>query len=206
MMPTPQPSLSDQVAAQAEFIVNNLLETHYTYTEHIDVASGVYDCDCSQFVSLVLADVAPRHYAMIPGEANQRPPQAFEYFVFFTSPALPSSGGWSRIDALPDARRGDIVAWQLPPSDGGDTGHVFFVAETPVLIDSGIFAVRVYDSAAVPHFDDTREDGEFTSGVGTGFINFTVDDSGSPVAFQFGPSENEFVTLPIAIARVEPLL
>jgi hypothetical protein len=198
--------LSGQLASRAEFIVNNLRETHYTYIEHIDVDSGVYDCDCSQFVGFVLQNVAPRHYAMIPGESAQRRPPAFEYFVFFTSAALPSTGGWSQIAALANARRGDIVASQLPPSDSGDTGHVFFVAETPVLINSGIFAVRVYDSAAVPHFDDTREGGEFTSGVGTGLINFTVNDSGSPIAFQFGPSEDQFVTLPIAIARLEPLL
>jgi hypothetical protein len=39
---------------------------------------------------------------------------------------------------------------------GHDTGHVVFVASSPTLDDQGSFAVRVYDSAIVPHFDDTR--------------------------------------------------
>jgi hypothetical protein len=63
----------------------------------------------------------------------------------------------------------------------------------------------VYDSAAGPHFDDTRGDGtvDSPSGVGTGFINFQVDADGRPIAFQFGPSAG-FDVFPIAIGRVEP--
>jgi hypothetical protein len=108
---------------------------------------------------------------------------------------------------LKDARRGDIIAWRFPEIETGhDTGHVCFAAETPVVDDSGIFSVRVYDSAAEPHFDDTRGDGdgEFESGVGSGFTNFKVDELGRPTAFQFAPSK-DFTTLPIAIGRVEPL-
>jgi len=33
----PELSLAEQVAAQAEFIVNNLQQTDYQYTENIDV-------------------------------------------------------------------------------------------------------------------------------------------------------------------------
>ena len=84
---------------------------------------------------------------------------------------------------------------------------MLFVAETPVANDSGVFSVRVYDSAAEPHFKDTRGEGEgqFESGAGSGFINFTVDDLGRPEAFQFAPSEG-FTTLPIAIGRCEPVV
>jgi hypothetical protein len=70
-------------------------------------------------------------------------------------------------------------------------------------MDSGLFSVRVYDSAQVPHYDDTRADGQ--GGVGTGFINLKVDGAGSPAEFQFGPSEPIWVTAPIAIGRLEPL-
>jgi hypothetical protein len=70
---------------------------------------------------------------------------------------------------------------------------VVFAAETPTMDDQGYFAVRVYDSANVPHFDDTRGDGpgQWPSGVGSGFINLQVDDDGQPVAFQFGCSSSE---------------
>ncbi len=197
-----QPSLPEQIATQAESIVNNHQETHYTHTVQIDLDSGVYDCDCSEFISFVLEAIAPRHFAMIAATTAPSRPLAGDYYAFFASPNLQSVGGWSQVQALSDARRGDIIAWLLPIGTG-NTGHVFSVAETPVLMDSDNFAVRVYDSAQVPHYEDTRGDGE--NGVGTGFINFQVDGSGSPAEFQFGPSEPEWVSVPIVIGRAEPL-
>jgi hypothetical protein len=204
-LPIPELTLSQQVASQAEFIVNNLRHTVYTYTEKIDVDSGVYDCDCSSFVSFVLDRAAPHHYAMIPKEADTSEPRAFKYYDFLSSLPADSTGAWRQIEDLRHARRGDIIAWRFPKiEEGHDTGHVVFVAETPVTIDFRTLAVRVYDSAVQPHFDDTRgnEPGEFPSGVGSGFINFRLDDAGHPIAFQFGPSD-PFVTLPIAIGRVQ---
>ena len=75
----------------------------------------------------------------------------------------------------------------------------------PTVDDLGNFAVRVYDSAIVPHFDDTRGDGpgQWPSGVGSGFINFQVGDDGQPVAFQFSPPLlSDFTSKPIAIGRL----
>jgi hypothetical protein len=144
---------------------------------------------------------------MIPQESDKPRPRAFEYYDFFSSLTPESTGGWHRIDFLPDARRGDIIAWRFPEiMPGYDTGHVLFVADIPNLLDSGVFAVRAYDSADASHFDDTRGygEGQFPNGVGSGFINFTVDELGRPTAFQFAPADN-FTTLPIAIGRVEPL-
>ncbi len=205
MMPTP--SLPEQLAFQAEFIVDNLQQTSYTHTENIDVDSGIYDCDCSEFVGFVLEGAAPEHYATIPKETDQPRPRAFEYYDFFSSLTPESTGGWRQIDLLGDARRGDIVAWRFAEiEEGQDTGHVFFAGGPPIANESGFFAIRVYDSADEPHFEDTRgnAEGQFETGVGSGFINFTVDDTGRPTAFQFAPSE-QFVSLPIAIGRVEPL-
>jgi hypothetical protein len=207
MTPIPRLSLPGQVAWQAEFIVNNLQQTDYQHPENIDLDRGIYDCDCNGFVGFVLERFAPDHYAMIPKEADQPRPRAFKYYMFFNSLTPESSGGWHQIDFLQDARRGDIIAWRFPDIVvDQNTGHVLYAAETPVADDSGIFTLRVYDSAAEPHFDDTRGTGpgEFETGVGSGFINFQVDDAGQPTAFQFAPSEG-FTTLPIAIGRLEPL-
>jgi hypothetical protein len=200
-------SLPKQIAAQAEFIVNNLQQTTYQHTEKIDVDLGIYDCDCNGFVSFVMERAAPDHYTMIPKETDQPRPRAFEYYDFISALTPESTGGWHRIEYLQDAQRGDIITWRFPEIEPRhDTGHVLFAAETPVVGNSGNVSVRVYDSAAEPHFDDTRGDGagEFTSGVGSGVIYFTVDGQGRPTAFQFAPSE-EFTTLPITIGRVEPL-
>jgi hypothetical protein len=200
-------SLPAELASQAESIVNNLVQTDYQYDEEIDADAGIYDCDCNGFVGFVLERLAPSYYSMIPVEAGQPRPRAFKYYDFFASLTPESTGGWHRIDFLQDARRGDIVAWRVPQIEvGEDTGHVFFVADTPVKESSGMFVVRVYDSADQPHFEDTRGTGEgqFPNGVGSGFINFEVDANGEPTAFQFGPSD-DFISLPIAIGRVEPL-
>jgi hypothetical protein len=206
-MPIPHLSLPEQVAWQAEFIVNNLEQTDYQHVEKIDVDRGIYDCDCNGFVGFVLERAAPDHYAMVPKEPTEPRPRAFKYYDFFSSLTPESTGGWHQIDLLLDARRGDVIAWRVPEIEvGHNTGHVLFVAGRPAIIEPGVLAVRVYDSASGPHFDDTRRDGEgrFKSGVGSGFINFTVDDTGRPAAFQFAPSD-PFITLPIAIGRVEPL-
>jgi hypothetical protein len=77
--------LPQQIAAQAELIVNNLEQTDYQYTEQIDVDQGIYDCDCNGFVGLVLQRTAPDHYALVPKETDQPRPRAFEYYDFFNS-------------------------------------------------------------------------------------------------------------------------
>lgn len=200
-------SLPGQIADQAEFIVNNLRRTDYQHQDHIDVDLGIYDCDCNGFASFVMERAAPDHYAMIPKEMDQPRPRAFKYYEFFHALTPESTDGWHEIEFMRDARRGDLIAWRFPQIETGhDTGHVCFAGETPVADDSGNFSVRVYDSARQPHFDDTRGDGEgeFASGVGSGFLHFRVDDLGRPTAFQFAPSDG-FKTLPIAIGRVEPL-
>ena len=99
--------------------------------------------------------------------------------------------------------------WRFPRIEKNEnTGHVFFVAEKPTANDSGVFSVRVYDSAAKPHFDDTRGTGpgQFPTGVGSGVINFMVDGAGRPMAYQFAPPASaDFDYVQIAIGRVEPL-
>jgi hypothetical protein len=203
MTQIPESSLPEQVASQAELIVNTLQQTKYTYDENINPAGGIYDCDCSAFVSFVLAGVAPIHYGAIVGEIGHSP-LAFEYYEFVDSLTQEPTEGWHRIHLLADALRGDIIAWRFPTIEvGHDTGHVMIAAETPTVDDSGVFWLRVYDSADYPHFDDTRGDGGFTNGVGSGIIKFLVNDAGAPSAFQFAPSE-EFTYFPIAIGRLEP--
>jgi hypothetical protein len=206
MGPEPELPLADQVAAQAEFAVNTLRQTDYQYTANIDAGNGIYDCDCSQFANFVLSQVAPDHYAALVAAAGEPVPRAFDYYDFFHSLPLAAGAGWEQVTTLADAARGDLIAWRFPHLKlGHDTGHVVFVADPPSVNDQGTVAVRVYDSAIVPHFDDTRGDGpaQWPSGVGSGFINFQAGDQGQPVAFQFSPPlSSPFTSLPIAIGRL----
>jgi hypothetical protein len=204
-----QKLIHERIAAQAEFIVENVRHTDYQHKDNIDVDNGTYDCDCNGFVGFVLGNAAPEQYALVPKEANQSRPRAFKYYGFFASLTPESSGDWRRIDLLQDARRGDILAWRFPTIEKDqNTGHVVCVAVTPTVDDSGVFSVRVYDSAAEPHFDDTRGSGagQFPTGVGSGVINFIVDGAGRPIAYQFAPPVSAaFEYRPIAIGRAEPL-
>jgi hypothetical protein len=197
--------LPAHLASQAEFIVNTLKHTDYQSVADIHAEKGIYDCDCNGFVGFVLENAAPAHYALIPKEADQFRPRAFEYHDFFASLPAESSGGWHRIVQLSDARRGDILAWRFPEIEWGKhTGHVLFLAQTPSIDDAGNFRVRVYDSADQAHFEDTRATGEFPTGVGSGLIYFQVDAAGEPTAFLFAPGKM-YTTLPTAIGRAEPL-
>jgi hypothetical protein len=205
-------TLTDQIAAKAELIVNTFTQTDYQHADEINAATGVYDCDCNGFVGLVLSSVAPKHFGLIQPEPGQSRPRAFVYYDFFAALTPESTGSWRRIDLLTDVRRGDIMAWRFPTIEPyEDTGHVVIIAETPTLDPSGdFFVMRVYDSAAEAHFDDTREpDGQPSpkgkTGVGSGFINFKVDGVGRPIAYLFAPPATaEYSYRPIAIGRTQP--
>ena len=203
MTPVKRLTLPEQTASQAELIVNSLQETIYQHHEVIDVDRGQYDCDCSGFVGFVLNRSAPAHYAMIPKEADQPRPRAFEFHDFLQSLTPQSTGGWHRIDFLQDVVRGDIVAWRfLRIVPHKDTGHVLIAAQAPTRNADGTFSLRIYDSAALSHFDDTRLNG--VTGVGSGTIHFQVDQAGRPIAVQFTPNET-FLSHSIVIGRLEPL-
>jgi hypothetical protein len=210
-------TLPQDLAALAESIVNTLTQTDYQHVDKIDPASGVYDCDCNGFVAYVLRSAAPQNLAAIPidtqpGSSESRP-RAFEYYDFFASLTARSTGGWSRINLLSDAGRGDVMAWRFPTIERGvNTGHVVILAETPRPDPSGEFyVVRVYDSAAEAHFEDTRlPDGQPSptgkTGVGSGFLHFKVDGVGHPIAYLFAPPLTaQYSYRPIAIGRAQAI-
>jgi len=197
-------SLGERIGNEAEQIVHTLQHTHYQHTEHIDVATGTYDVDCSGFVSFVLRQVAPEILRVIPKESGWEFPRAFKYEEFFSSLSRPAEKGWRAIPDLSQVRRGDLMAWSLPNHLGKeeDTGHVFVVAAAAKQLEAGLLAVRAWDSSTVRHYHDSRAqaEGAFHTGVGTGTIHFRVDEAGKPLSFQFGPGDR-FHSVPIAMGR-----
>ena len=200
--------LRDRVFHEAERIFSNTLHTKYQHKQFIDEATGTYFVDCSDFVSYVLSRIAKRHLARIPKEDWWPVPRAYKYHDFFAALPLEAEHGWRKIARLEDARRGDIIAWKLAGEirKDHDTGHVFIVAEAPSSIETGVMAVRAYDSAQLVHYDDTRKesDGTHRTGIGEGTFHIRVDADGKPVAFQFGPGDH-YHEDPIAIGRILPL-
>ncbi|MEH2032303.1 MAG: hypothetical protein V7K67_22085 [Nostoc sp.] len=189
------------LAIAAKHILNTMRETHYTHKTFVDKINGVYDMDCSGFVGYVLNQIAPEYLALIPKEPKQPRPRAFKYYEYFHQLQQHSTSvrEWKAINQLMDAMPGDIIAWAMEPiTEHADTGHVMFVAAKPVMNSDGTVSVKVYDSTAIRHNDDTRSPN--STGIGCGTIVFRVDANGAPVAFQFN-TRAKFHELPIAIGR-----
>jgi hypothetical protein len=213
---TPPPELKSQIGRPASEratgadlveavrrVVANVRETSYRHQLRVDPANGIYELDCSEFVSLILERVAPKRYQEIFTEPGHPQPRARMYFRFFEQLKHEPRTGWQPITKLAEAAPGDLIAWEKPDNGGlGDTGHVMIVAEPPEVDPDGTFEVRVYDSSEIPHAEDSRA-AAGKSGVGSGSIHFRVDADGAPIAFQFNP-RSQWHSEPIAIARLKP--
>ena len=197
-------SLATQLADAAAAAIGRAVETRYVHQEPPNTSAGVFDTDCSGFVTWLVRQLAPRHLEAIEDSMVGDRPLARDFYEFAAALPLSIGDGWRQIATLDSVRRGDIVAWSRPEELKGDTGHVF-VAAGPVP-DGGGQSVNVYDSSDVRHYDDSRGPGKpFATGVGTGAIHFETDDAGRPVAVRFNDGER-FADHPIAIARIEPFL
>jgi hypothetical protein len=192
-----------EVAEQALYILETVQQTSYVHDPYIDADTGTYDVDCSAFLTYILGLVAPDHLELIPTSPPETRLLAHDYYNFFSSLPDETTDGWRQIGYLPDAQRGDLIAWALPQTGQGDTGHCFVVAEQPIAIDASTMAVSAYDASDILHYDDSRGPGpdQFQTGVGSGTFHLQVS-AGTPVAFQFGPGD-PIVTETIAIARIE---
>jgi hypothetical protein len=205
--PTVQPDSEYTTGADLVEAVRQMVagvrETSYQHHSQIDASNGIYRLDCSEFVSLILERIAPKHYLELSIEPGRPQPRAKMYFSFFDKLKLEPRTGWRPIIKLAGVVPGDIVAWQKIGAGGrGDTGHVMIVAESAHRNQDGTFRVRVYDSSEIPHADDSRPAG--SSGVGSGSVLFRVNENGAPIAFQFNPRLH-WHSEPIAIARLEPM-
>lgn len=199
-------SLAAKLADEAADTVANLVETHYTHKIFIDDTDGIYDCDCSGYVEHLLARIAVRHLTPIRESTSDTRPLARDFYAFFAKlPKVESNvtDGWLQIATLAETNRGDIIAWSLHDPNTDDTGHVFIVADTPTQIDDKSFSVKLYDSSANEHFEDSRGKGpEFKGGIGTGSIHMTIGADGAPTGFRFNEKASHHEA-PIAIARAQ---
>ncbi len=114
--------------------------------------------------------------------------------------------------SLSNVQPGDILAYSLPPGNT-DTGHVMTVYSIEELTrgqqsqawpthlneftgSNRFFAVTVYDSSNVLHYQDTRVNG--ATGVGRGTVLVITDMNGAPVGFQFNENFVLLYVKPIA--------
>jgi hypothetical protein len=192
-----------QIANEALLIIENTQQTRYQHDIYIDEATGTYYVDCSGFVSYILGRVAPNHLSLIPMQSGETRLLAQDYYNFFSSLPNETTNGWRQILYLQDARRGDLIAWALPPPNP-DTGHIFVVAADPIPLDADTIAVMAYDASDIFHYDDSRGPGpdQFLTGVGSGTFHIGINPTGTPISFQFDAGD-PVVPNNIAIGRIE---
>ena len=192
---------SENLGDAAERLLSRVRETHYQHRTYADQSRGAYDMDCSGFVDYLLEHFAPVQFAPLRVEPGHTRPRAAMYFDLFTRLNKSPLPGWETVPKLGEARRGDIIAWQLAASTDrpGDTGHVVIVAAAPVEQTTHLYRVQVYDSSVIHHDEDSRPEG--TNGLGEGIITFRVDASGQPIGFRFN-SRAHYHGEPIAIGRL----
>ena len=134
---------------------------------------------------------------------------AHDFEQFFSSLPTETTDGWRQIPDLREARRGDLIAWKVRNTPPGDTGHVFVIAEEPVVLypttTPTTMAVMAYDASDILHYDDSRGPGpdQPLTGVGWGILHLQIGPSGQPIAYQFGLGDPVELDSNIAIARVE---
>lgn len=195
-----------QVALEAKRIVSATRRTSYGRGVLADPTAGTYVTDCKGFVGLVLEGAAPVHYAAIPRGRDREYPGAFEFYDYLASRSIEAPLGWRRLECFDDVAEGDVIAWRGERiASDQDTGHVLIVAGPPHPVTADVWAVRVYDSSNVPHFDDSRgSGGSFRGGVGSGAVVVHVSSRARAIGFQFGV-DDDLRELPMVVGRLEPL-
>ena len=194
--------VNGKILAAAQDILTNVHETKYSHKTEIDIKVGKYFCDCSGLGNVLLKAAAPESYKSLPIEKGYVRPRAVSFYSAFTNAALPSRQvGWQQVKRVADAEPGDFIAWRKPIVEKGKTsGHVMIVFKKPALEPDGSYRVEIMDSTSTRHSSDSRPEGQ--TGVGTGTMWFSVDDSGAPTGYRWSERQTKPTKVPLAIGRV----
>jgi hypothetical protein len=107
-----------------------------------------------------------------------------------------------------ELRPGDVVAWERITATSN--GHAVVIAGLPVAGPEGTWVVKVYDSTASPHGNDSRPDdlraevlatNGKRSGLGHGVMAFSANPvTGALTGYRWGP-KSKTRAVPIAAGR-----
>lgn len=163
-------------------------DSRYSHTTRVDAARGEFQFDCSGMAAWVLRRAAPQAEDAVLAVNEQRRPVASDYHdVIERAPTRAAAGApWQRLTRVGDLRPGDVIAWRRPRSVAStNTGHVAFVVSAPERTARGDgWVIRVADSTAIPHEDDTRHGvRSHRSGYGQGTIVLTTDRADAPHSY-----------------------
>lgn len=163
---------------ESENIFGRMTYSAYQHTPVMNDTTGVYLCDCSDYLNTLLKRSRPDAYRELPN--YQKSPTTKDYYTLFsTLKTRPSAGSaWYRIQDVRKLCPGDVVVWR---NETAGTGHVGLVLSQAAINPSRTseVLVRIADSTLSPHADDTRAAGD--TGIGSGVIGLKIDSKGQAV-------------------------
>ena len=202
----------EKLVAEVTRELKAMTSTRYRHKTNVDEDAGLFEFDCSGFVSYALRSALPDAYAAVPAGPKGRA-RAEDFTLYFASLSADVAGGaFARVTRVSDLRAGDIVAWTRPADvEGTNTGHVAIVLDMPKNVGANEVAagiggavewlVPVADSTESPHAADARGKST-TTGLGTGTIGLVTDTFGTPLGYRWkgGQSASAHATT-VAMAR-----
>jgi hypothetical protein len=192
------------ISAEVESVLTSLTATHYQHDSDIDAARGLYDTDCSGFVSFVLQTARSDAYDELQAATNTDRALAGSYVTFIQGLSAGAQPQWTRIHHAKYLQAGDIIAWLIPagvPSD--DTGHVMLV-EHDATVSGNEATVSIVDSTDTGHGDADPRSPSDPSGVGRGTIVLTLDADGEPTGYRWSTdADSPAYPTTVMMARVD---
>lgn len=188
------------VVAVLQRMETTLTYTRYSPDNRVDPLMGHYEIDAPGMVTWVLRRATPAAHRAVFAQVRARSPTARDYHDILA--ALPPEHGagdpWVRVAQAGALRPGDVVAWRRPVGSHMGGTHVAFVVAAPVRTPAagGGWLVRVTDSTAVPHDNDTRgPQSQHHSGLGTGTLLLSADPrTDAPTGFGWAGTRTTTVT------------
>lgn len=183
--------IANRVVSFVRETVNTVSYTAYKLGgSRFDFSKGVYVLDCSTFVDHVLRKVCPLAYSNLANTTRTAKPTTKDYFQFFSGLPKNKTQYWSKVDEVKQLQPGDIVVFRKQGTKHPTkkrhrkmlaAGHVMIVMSKPIL-EKNAFLIRVADSAAARHSNDTRSLG--ANGLGIGSLLLKVNPkTGQPNAY-----------------------
>lgn len=202
---SPSETTGERLVSFVHEVVGSLRYTRYAYGAGVfDSKYGVYKLDCSHYVDNILHRADPMAYASLEAGTGAQMPNSANYYDFFTRLSDHLRYDWDKVDNARELQPGDVLVFRFRnPYGVQEGGHVMLVMDKPV-IDNDALLVRVSDSAAAGHSDDTRA--AHNSGVGIGTLLLKVDSyTGQPSAYAWEFNSPWKSSVDIAMARPSSL-
>ncbi|CAN5225118.1 hypothetical protein BH10PSE19_BH10PSE19_14080 [soil metagenome] len=197
---------SHKLLGYVKLTLNALHHTRYRFGgKRFDTAKGIYSVDCSGYVNNLLGLSNPHAFHEILNQQQISRPNTTDYYRFLGHiPYGRSSSHWYHVRGISELRAGDILVYSSPGrSKRRSPGHVMIVVETPKRDSraTGIYHVRVADSAHSGHSYDTRR--PHTSGIGVGTLLLKANPhTNQPIAFAWREDSRWKLGVDFAMGRM----